>query len=853
MRLDRRWLGVIGGLLVLSVTRGAPAATTQKHYYGHDAVEDAQGVIAPWYRGQNGQCDFRVRIAAETLKRYPWTTTENAASAAPHYVFNGHWEISPDGIITPQPINDWDNGDLGQRAAYVLRSLVDYYRYSGDAAAIAHMGYQADALLDHCQTGPEHPWPSFLVSCPVKGKPYGKCDPGGMIQLDIVAECGLGMLSAYQVTGNTRWFDAAKHWADLLAEKRNRQPGAAPWGRYANPEAAPWKDDKQTGGVVFLLTFFDELIRLGYTGTDNRIVEARDAGRAYLRETLLPNWTVNDVWGRNYWDWADPVQAENVTEFAARYMMDHKESFPNWRHDARNILSLFLNHTSVAPESNGDVYSGAWAFPESSTCCGRSLWYGPMQLAKPFAQYGVEADSPWFKEIARRMQILATYDAHETGVSEDNIDGGFIVCGGWFKIAHPMALWHVLSTMAWLGEEFGAARENHILRASSVVSSVVYGKGKVAYATFDAPAESVDVLRLAFRPETVTADGEPLSARADLKANGFTVKELPCGDSIVSVRHDGKNRVTVEGNDPQVVADDGGLACEGDWQPSTAAEDLGGSARVAGSDGATMTCPFTGNQVRLVGRFAPDGGLADVYLDGAKQRVGIDCFNPAIRHQQVLYYRNGLAQGDHVLKIVVRGAKNPRSQGANVYVDAVQSSAATGENPFGEGGGPTGPQRMILGYTKGTDYVDSQGNAWRPATECVTRLANGADSVAATWWTQPTAPSIAGTADAEVYRYGLHASVFWVNVTVGPGSYRVTLKFAETRENVEPAKRAVTAAINGGQVVEAMDVAARAGGFRKALDLPFPDIRPKNGVIEIRFANGAGGEAAVQAIEVVPQ
>ena len=64
----------------------------------------------------------------------------------------------------------------------------------------------------------------------------------------------------------------------------------------------------------------------------------------------------------------------------------------------------------------------------------RSLWYDPMELAVPFAQYGVEARSSWAKELARRMQILATYDVHETGVSEDNIDGGQIVCGDWFKI-----------------------------------------------------------------------------------------------------------------------------------------------------------------------------------------------------------------------------------------------------------------------------------------------------------------------------------------------------------------------------------------------------------------------------------
>ena len=48
--------------------------------------------------------------------------------------------------------------------------------------------------------------------------------------------------------------------------------------------------------------------------------------------------------------------------------------------------------------SAGEVYSGAWAFPESAGCCGRSLWYGPMELAVPLAQYGEQADSAWARE-----------------------------------------------------------------------------------------------------------------------------------------------------------------------------------------------------------------------------------------------------------------------------------------------------------------------------------------------------------------------------------------------------------------------------------------------------------------------
>src|SRR5512136_690803 len=194
--------GWISALLCLAGATLAPGTNLQR-YYAHPAVVDRYGVIAPWYQIQNGQLDFRVRIAAETMKRYPWTDTNKAVTAAPEYVFNSRWNIAPDGTITIPPLDDWANGDLGQRAAYVLSGLVDYYRYSGDPAAIAHLTALADTLLAHCLTSADHPWPNFLVSVPTKGKPYGKCDPHGFIQLDIVAETGIGLLRAAQLTGNT--------------------------------------------------------------------------------------------------------------------------------------------------------------------------------------------------------------------------------------------------------------------------------------------------------------------------------------------------------------------------------------------------------------------------------------------------------------------------------------------------------------------------------------------------------------------------------------------------------------------------------------------------------------------------
>ena len=860
---------------LVGVVAVAAGATTLRHYYGHDTAEDSNGVIAPSYHGQNGQYDFRVRIAAETMKRYPWVGKDKAVLPAPEFLYNGTWSIDADGNIKVPVEKDWANGDVGQRAAYLIGSMLEYYRYSGDPAAIPIISATADYLVAHCETPANHGWPEMLISVPTMGVRYGDCRVGptekfgrgdldfdtnlfagqGKIQLDIVAEVGLQLVRAYEMLGERRWYDAARHWADLLAQNRRRDPGQSPWGRYANNAGGNAMNGTQTGGVVFILEFFDELIRTGYTGRENEIVKARDQGRAYVRDVLLPAWYLDDTWGRNYWDWEDPVQAENVTEFAVVYMMEHKDYFLNWKTDVRNVLSLFLNHTSVSPKSNGDVFSGAWAYPESSSCCGRSLWYGPMELASVWARYGVEADSEWAREIARRSQLISTYDALPNGRSMDLIDGGSYVSDTWFKIAHPMALDYVLKTMAWEPEVMGANRENHLMRTSEVVTKLVYGKDKVDYSTYDAPVASIDVLRLAYVPRSVSASGKALTVREDLKANGFMVRKLAGGDTIVAIRHDGAREIAVTGPDPQVFTDDSGLAFEGEWRIAQGAEDYEGASHVSTQQGASLTYTFTGNQIRLIGRANKSGGRADVIVDGARQLVPVDCFSPLALHKQILYYLNGLTEGEHTLKIIVRGERNPASAGNQVSVDGFQHSAATGDSGYGEGGGPTGDQRLLFGYSGRSDYRDSQGKFWRPGAEFIVRTGDLTDSVAKTWWTLRQAVFVKGTPDPELYRYGVHAPDFTVNITVGPGTYHVRLKLAETQYSGAN-QRGISIYINGQEVQQSLDVAATAGAANSATDLVYNDIRPQNGAIGIRLVGskveGCQRDAMLQALEVGP-
>ncbi len=865
--------------VAICIAGHASAAITQKRYFAHRAVEDRYGVIAPWYTGQDGQFDFRVRIAAETMKRYPWVGKDRAVLPAPEYLYGGKWKIDSQGKITVLPANDWADGDMGQRAAYILGGMIDYYRYSGDPAAFAIINATANYLVDHCETSPSHGWPNMLISVPTMGVQYGNCRLGpsdelakgeGKIQLDIVGETGLQLVRAYEMIGNLRWYNAAKHWADLLAANRRRVPGASPWGRYANNSDGEGMNGIQTGGVVYILELFDELIRTGYRGPQGSIVAARDAGRRYMRDVLLPAWTLNDTWGRNFWDWEDPVQSLIPTNSDASYVMDHKNSFPNWQDEARNILSLYLNHTSVSPTSGGDTYSGAWAYPESSGCCGRSLSYSPMELASSFARYGVEARSGWAKEVARRSQLLATYDALRDGQAMDDIDGGSPVDGSWFKIAQPMALVYVLRTMGWLPGIMGANRENHIMRSSSVVKQVTYGKGAISYRTFDALSPATDVLRLAFVPTSVTADGKELALRSNLAANGYTVQALVGRDCIMTIRHDDATEILVKGPDPQEMVDDKQVTFEGKWRILRDRKDYGGSSRMATQSGASASYTFVGNQVRLVGPVSRAGGRAEVYIDGIRQLVPIDCYSPIPMHWQILYYDNGLANTRHTLKIVVEGKHNPLSAGDEVFVDGIQYSDATGNSGFGEGGGPTGTQRMIFGYIGRTDYIDWKGDAWRPGTEFIVRTGDLTDSVARTWWTMQRAvfthgPSdkdlgseIGGSAhhlDPHLYRYGVHWPDFTVNVTVGPGTYHARLKFAETQYNA-PNQRGISIYINHERVISGFDVFATAGGANRGVDLVYNGIRPKNGIIAIRFVgskiDGCQRDAMVQAIEVGP-
>lgn len=847
-------------LSILSVLSGLlAAAQTHPNYYAHDVVQDRFGVIAPWHPGQNGPLDLRLRIAVEALKRYPWVDSKKAVMAAPDFIYNSHWKIEEDGTIQIPPTNDWMCGDLSQRAWSIIKGLTAYYRYSGDPMAFLYIPLTADYILDYAQTSEDHPWPRFPIATPTSGKAYGKCDQSARNQLDLCAIVGIEILRAYKLTGDPRYFKAAAHWGDVFAQKCNLDPSMPPWNRYTNPEVVGWSDEL-TGSTTLICDFLDELVKMGHTGQDRALIKARDAGRRYIREILMPRWLENDTWGRNYWDWDNPVIC-GIVSMCGDYILKNPEAFPGWQTDWRNILTLIFNRNGADPASMGEVYHGAWAFPESATCCWHSLSYNQYTAAPTLLRFGMLARDDHILEIGRRMMIMATYDSLETGVVLDGLTGTAVATKEWSNLAHPWPLCQILEAMAWTPQIFGPKRENHIMQSTSVVNRVIYKKNRVSYTVFNAPEQTVDVVRLSFTPTDVTADEQPLAAKALLNQNGYMLQPLPDGDYLLTVRHDGARNVQITGqDDPQQQIEDEQLTFAGDWKEIPDASAAAGGFRSSGRKDDVLEFSFFGNQVRVFGTAGPEGGLADIYMDGQKQLTLIDAWNPQQRNGQLLYHKNGLDNKQHILRIVVQGKGNLISKGTQIAIDYIQFSDALAEIDFGQGSGPTYAQRMIFGYPERSDYFDSRGKAWRPATEWVIRSGYGKDSVKEAWWTKRRSMYIGKTPDQELYRYGIHGADLTVNLTVGPGKYYVMLKFAETplHEFLETDKdkkrvsHAVNVFINDKKVIEAMDITGAAGGVFLAVDKMFTEIEPQNGIIEIHLTGAHEKEAILQALEIGP-
>jgi len=105
----------------------------------------------------------------------------------------------------------------------------------------------------------------------------------------------------------------------------------------------------------------------------------------------------------------------------------------------------------------------------------------------------------------------------------------------------------------------------------------------------------------------------------------------------------------------------------GSWSSVSDPRFSGGSVRFTSVAGARMTYSFTGRSIAWVTTFAPNRGMAKVYIDG-RFVATVDTGAPALSFHRVAFARTWSARGYHTIRIVVLGTSGrPR-----VDVDALE-------------------------------------------------------------------------------------------------------------------------------------------------------------------------------------
>ncbi|MGM9681794.1 MAG: alpha-L-rhamnosidase C-terminal domain-containing protein [Eubacteriales bacterium] len=86
--------------------------------------------------------------------------------------------------------------------------------------------------------------------------------------------------------------------------------------------------------------------------------------------------------------------------------------------------------------------------------------------------------------------------------------------------------------------------------------------------------------------------------------------------------------------------------------------------------GNSATVTFEGTGVSYITSIESNRGIAEIFLDGVSKGT-FDLYSPVILRQQTVFEAKGLPEGEHTLKIVVTGEKNPDATDCYVDVDAI--------------------------------------------------------------------------------------------------------------------------------------------------------------------------------------
>jgi hypothetical protein len=288
-------------------------------------------------------------------------------------------------------------------------------------------------------------------------------------------------VTLYEITKNRQYLDAATKIADSLSA--HMQPGDA------NKSPLPFRVNAVTGEVHKATTKSGQIIEASYTsnwtpslrlygeliklnhGKVNEYRKSSETLTAWLKRYPLRT----NKWGPFFEDiqTADYSDTEINADTMAFYILDHPDWDTQWKQQARGIL-----HWSYATFKNHEFDKwGVTAINEQTVykVPGNSH---TSRHASTELRYCEQTGDCGSKQDAIHRLNWATYTVDTDGKNfypRDDI---------WLTDGYGDYVRHYLRAMA-AAPELAPDRQNHLLRTSSVVSSIKYGPKQIQYSKFD--------------------------------------------------------------------------------------------------------------------------------------------------------------------------------------------------------------------------------------------------------------------------------------------------------------------------------------------------------------------------------
>ena len=123
----------------------------------------------------------------------------------------------------------------------------------------------------------------------------------------------------------------------------------------------------------------------------------------------------------------------------------------------------------------------------------------------------------------------------------------------------------------------------------------------------------------------------------------------------------------------RVSAGDSRWSWKGRWEEEKfVARSTETTQQGSNSAGAEASITFTGTGAIIAGPFMPNGGQADVYLDGELDRT-VDSFSDelgdrATKRMEAIWHKFTLEDGEHTVRVVVKGEPYGDSEGSDVTI-----------------------------------------------------------------------------------------------------------------------------------------------------------------------------------------